>query len=170
MSGQPGQNSIFLTLLWCCSSSLTAEGGHRVTWETPALWRCHRSRPGRDRTVFKSKEENSEQSVTHRTHCPDSKCRGYPELQICGEGARYKNTSEHLWDPQTFLSEEDEKPQQQPCAFPGKEQDEPWQQCHSPPATGMAHQNFPAGWNPQPSHPGAVGVQQNMRKEGVGAQ
>lgn len=109
MSGQPGQNSIFLTQLWCCSSSLTAEGGHRVTWETPALWRCHRSRPRRDRRVFKSKEANSEQSVTHRTDCPDSKCRGYPELQICGEGARCRNTSEPLWEPQTFLSEEDEK-------------------------------------------------------------
>lgn len=39
-SGQSGQHSMFLTLLWRCSASLTAHREHRVTQETPALWTC----------------------------------------------------------------------------------------------------------------------------------
>lgn len=123
ISGQSGQNSTFLTLQWHCSVGLTAERGHRVTWETPALWRCHGCRPGRGRRVFKGEEENSEQSVTHRRHCPHSKHRRCTELQTC-KGAR---THQKLYgSPKHSWGEEDEKPhKQQHRAFPSKETDVP---------------------------------------------
>lgn len=168
MSGQCGQNFTFLTLQWHCSTGLTAARENRVTGETPALWRCHGCRPGKGRRGFKGEEENSEQSVTHRRHCPHSKHSHCTELHICGEGARCRNTSETLCESQTFLRWEGWKPPNSTTVlFPGKEKDVPLPAVLYPSCNRNGPPK-PSSWNP--SHPGAVGVQHNVRKGGVGAQ
>lgn len=169
-SGQSGQHSMFLTLLWRCSASLTAHREHRVTQETPALWTC--TGPGLGGAEQFLRERRKQWTV-----CDTQERLPRQQMQMLHRAAdllRRGKVQKHVRNLMGASSipkvRRMKNPQQQHRAFPSqRERGTPGQQCHTPPATGTTHQNLPPGWNPQPLDPGAVGVWHNGKQEGVGA-
>lgn len=126
-----GRIPCFWPYVMLCEQGVTAERGHRATWETPALWRCHRSRPGRGRTVFKGKEENSEQSVTQEDSAQTvnadvrQSCRPVEKEQGARTHQKLYGSSKHS------RGEEDEKPPTAASCFSqAKREMTPCWHCH----------------------------------------